>query len=195
MHDAVTSVGRIGRRRPAGGKSVRLSARADAEATPEELARQAYAVAVRLLGARDHSSAELTRKLGQRDFDETAIAAALSELRAANYLDDERFARALAEQRMSRGNGPNAIRARLRERGIDGGLADEAIEALGADWVERAGEALASRFDASAIAEDEPRVRAKIARFLQGRGFSPGDALRALDLARRRIERESLAGD
>ena len=166
----------------------------DPDATPEELARQAYALAVRLLGSRDHSSAELARKLGQRDVDEASTESALAELRAAGYLDDERFAHALAEQRMNQGRGPMAIRAKLRERGIDGGLADEAIGALGADWVERAGHVLASRFDAAAVADDEPRSRAKIARFLQGRGFSTGDALRALDRARRRIERESLDG-
>ena len=165
----------------------------DVEPTPEELARRAYALAVRLLGSRDHSSAELTRKLSQRDVDEESIALALEELRQANYLNDERFARALAEQRLRGGRGPMAIRAKLRERGIDAVLADEAIEALGADWTERAGEVLAARFDAAAIADDEPRARAKIARFLQGRGFASGDALRALDEARRRIERESLA--
>lgn len=159
------------------------------EPAPEELARRAYALAVRLLGSRDHSSAELTRKLAQRDVDEASIATALEELREANYLNDERFAHALAEQRLRGGRGPMAIRAKLRERGIDTALADEAVEALGVDWVEQAGEVLASRFDAAAIADDEPRGRARIARFLQGRGFTSGDALRALDEARRRIER------
>ena len=169
--------------------------KADEELAPEERARRAYAAAVRLLGSRDHSSAELARKLALREFDEAAVASALTELRAAGYLDDERFAHALAEQLLGRRRGPMAIRAKLRERGIDGGLADDAIAALGADWVERAGVALGARFDDAAVADEEPRARARIARFLQGRGFAPGDALRALDEARRRIERDTLAGD
>ena len=160
----------------------------DDESTPEERARRAYAAAVRLLGSRDHSRAELERKLGQRGFDAEATATAFADLVAARYLDDERFAHALAEQLLERGRGPMAIRAKLRERGIDASLAERAVDALGADWAERAEAVLAARFDDGAVADDEPRARARIARFLQGRGFSPGDSLRALDRARRRVE-------
>lgn len=167
----------------------------DEEPTPEELARRAYALGVKLLGARDHSSAEIVRKLSQRDFDEAAIAAALAELRDANYVDDERYARTFAEQLLERGRGPLAIRAKLRERGIDADVADDAIAALEADWIERAGRVLEGRFAPAAIADDEPKGRARIARFLQGRGFGASDALRALDRARRRIERDSLVDD
>ena len=150
---------------------------------------------MKLLGARDHSSAELERKLGERDVDRASVAAALAELRAAGYVDDERYARTFAEQLAGRGRGPAAIRAKLRERGIDGDVAADAIDALGADWVERAEAALGARFAPAAVADDDPKARARVARFLQGRGFGSGDSLRALDRARRRIERESLADD
>lgn len=162
------------------------------EDTAEGRARRAYERAVRLLAARDHSSAGLRRKLAERGFDPAAIDAALATLLEAGYVDDARFALTLAGQRAAKGYGPLAIRQRLVDRGIDRGEAEDAIGALGADWVERAGEALAARFSAADIASEEPRVRARIARFLQGRGFAASDALRALDEARRRIERESL---
>ena len=165
------------------------------EPGPEERARRAYALCIKLLGARDHSSAELARKLAQRDVDEPSIAAALTELRAANYVDDERYARTYAEQLAERGRGPMAIRSKLRERGIDGDLAADALEALGADWTERAEVALERRFAASAIGDDDPKARARIARFLQGRGFGSGESIRALDRARRRLERDTLADD
>ena len=169
--------------------------RDDEELTPEDLARLAYAQSIKLLGARDHSSVELRTKLAQRDFDETAIDAALAELREANYVDDDRYARTFAEQLLRRGRGPMAIRNKLRERGIEGDLAGDAVEALGADWVEHAQATLEGRFAPDAIADDEPKAKARIARFLQSRGFGSGDALRALDRARKRIERESLADD
>jgi len=124
-----------------------------------------------------------------------AIDAALAELRDANYVDDERYARTFAEQLVGRGRGPMAIRNKLRERGIESDLAGDAVDALGADWVERAQATLEGRFVPAAIADDDPKARGRIARFLQGRGFGSGDALRALDRARRRIERESLADD
>ena len=165
------------------------------EEQSRERARRAYALGIKLLGARDHSSAELTRKLERRDIDETAIRTALAELRAAGYVDDERYARLFAEQLLERGRGPMAIRAKLRERGIDGELVADALEALGADWVERAEAALGSRFAPEDIVDDSQRSQARVARFLQGRGFGAGDALRALDRARRRIELGSLVGD
>lgn len=162
------------------------TAKCDAEATSADRARQAYIVAVRLLGSRDHSTVEITRKLALREYDDAAIASTLAALSDLNYIDDERFARAYAERLMNQRRGPMAIRAKLRERGIDGGLANDAITALDADWVERAGAALTARFDQSVIGDDELKTRAKIARFLQSRGFSSGDSLRALQAARER---------
>jgi len=162
----------------------------DEEPTAEELARRAYAQCIKLLGARDHSSTELRRKLVRRDMDEAAIASALAACREANHVDDDRYARSYAEQLLERGRGPMAIRAKLRERGIASDLAGDAVEALEADWVERAQSTLEHRFARNAIADDEPKAEARIARFLQSRGFGSGDSLRALDRARKRIERE-----
>ena len=66
----------------------------DDSATPEEIAareaRQAYGAAIRLLASRDHSVAELTRKLRQREHASEAIDAALAELMEANYVNDAR---------------------------------------------------------------------------------------------------------
>jgi len=147
---------------------------------PQAEANRAYAAAIRLLGNRDHSSAELTRKLGQRGFDEEVIVATLGTLSDANYVDDRRYACMLAEQMAGKRRGPLAIRAKLRERGIDGEAAEAALAALNVDWVERAASALRTRFDVGSITESDQKMRAKVARFLQGRGFSSSDSLKAL---------------
>ena len=164
------------------------AAGADAEPeSPADAHRRAYATSIKLLGARDHSSAELRRKLAERDVDPDTTDAVLSELAEHRYVDDARYARLYAEQRANRGHGPRSIESKLAERGLSPSDVAAALDELGADWTERAEAALTAKFRDDQIADPEPRVRAKVARFLQGRGFSAGDSMRAVDAARSRI--------
>ena len=158
-------------------------------ATPDELARQAYAAAVRLLASRDHSIAELRIKLLKRNQDSEAIDAAIDQLTDANYLNDARFAQSYAEQRMAQGFGPLSIRAKLTARGIDGQLVQQALSSLPISWSEQAEQLIHNRFSVEDICESDKRVTARIARFLATRGFSSSDALRALTQARRDLNR------
>lgn len=146
--------------------------------------RQAYARCIRWLGQRDHSSTELSRKLSARDVGQSVIDEVIRELRESRYVDDERFASTLAEQRSRRGYGPRYIRSKLTERGIDRSQTDIALESLGIDWQLVAGEALRGRFRDEQLADDSQRQQAKLARFLEARGFSAGDSLRAIREAR-----------
>jgi regulatory protein len=161
----------------------------DETSTPEELAqdaaRQAYNAAVRLLARRDHSIAELTRKLLAREHGQAAITSAIEALIDANYVNDARFAELFAEQRMQQGHGPLSIRSKLVERGVDSPLIEQTIRSLRVDWAEHARSVIAGRFSADEVASTDQRATARIARFMHSRGFSPGDALRALTLLRR----------
>ena len=197
MHDGDDTKAPARGRRPAKGLRRGGWARApknddasgpDAEPeSPADAHRRAYATSIKLLGARDHSSAELRRKLAERDVEPDAIDAVLVELAEHRYVDDSRYARLYAEQRASRGHGPRSIESKLAERGLPPSDVAAALDELGADWAERAEAALVAKFGDDRIADPEPRVRAKIARFLQGRGFSAGDSMRAVDAARSRI--------
>lgn len=158
----------------------------EAEA-PAAMHRRAYATAIKLLGARDHSRAEIRRKLAERDVEEDVIDAVVEELVEHRYLNDGRYARQYIEQRAVRGYGPRAIEAKLSERGIDRSEVRVALEEFGGDWVALAGEALTGKFRGEEIVDPEAKVRGKIARFLQGRGFSAGDSVRAVEVARGRI--------
>ena len=155
--------------------------------SPAAAARRAYATAIRMLGTRDHSTAELTRKLGDREFDRAIIEQTLAELVDARYVDDRRYARAYVEQRIAQGYGPRAIESKLRERGIDGPDRRDAFAQAAPDWCERAEEALMRKFRADQILDGETRAKARLARFLQGRGFSAGDSVRAIERARRAV--------
>jgi len=161
----------------------------DRLATPDELARQAYAAAVRLLGSRDHSAAELRRKLAKREHGAASIDAALEELEAANYVNDTRYAELYAEQRMNQGFGPLSIRAKLRERGIESHLIQHGLANLSVTWSEHAESVIHRRFCEQDILDTDQRMTARIARFLNGRGFASNDALRALNQARRELNR------
>lgn len=153
--------------------------RSDSEAASE--ARRASHAAVRLLSRRDHCTAELRRKLEAREFDESAIESALAEMALNGYLNDDRFAHLFAEQLMEKGRGPRAISAKLRERGVDKSLVQLAIEALDVDWRDAARNALCKRFSDEDLLNEEARQRSRMARFLESRGFSTSDSIRAIE--------------
>jgi len=180
----------------------------DPNLKPEELARQAYAKAIRLLGAREHTTTEIRKKLGDTGFDNDVIEATLEQLISSGYQSDERFATLYAEQLLRKHYGPMAIRAKLTARGIDSSQASDAIAKLAVDWSEIATDALRSRFSSHfvSIAVDNKAVEneswddealdnedrftqnsqadvGKFARFLNRRGFSSTDSIKAIRLA------------
>jgi len=157
-------------RRPGGRKVLEPDQASDAIA-----ARNA---AVGLLARRDHSTGELSRKLGQRGFTPEAIAQALKELGDSNSLNDERYGQNVAAYRSRRGQGPARIRQELRRAGVDAELVEKAVaEGEDApDFARLARETRVRKFG-SPVPKDW-KERSKQARFLQYRGFS-NDHIRA----------------
>ena len=128
--------------------------------TPGEL----KARALRYLARREHSRAELARKLAARAESPQALEALLDELAARRQLSDERYAEARAHS-LARKYGAAKIRHDLKSKGIS----DHIVERLSReDEIERARAVLARKFRQPA---DTPEERAKRGRFLQGRGF------------------------
>ena len=159
----------------------------DPNLKPEELARQAYARAIRLLGSREHSSVEIRKKLGEAGFDTDIIDATLEQLIAAGYQSDERFANGYAESLLRKNYGSMVINAKITSRGISSGLAkdaiSEAIRARGVDWSVVAADALLSKFSSTQLSDSDQVFMGKCARFLNRRGFSSTDAIKAIRLA------------
>ncbi len=156
--------------------------------TPQALARQAYIAAVRLLGSRDHSVFELTQKLLKREHSDEAIQSAIAELMELNYVNDERYAELYTEQRLGKGFGPLSVRSKLHQRGIASHLVTTALAQQAMSWAEFAQMALEKRFDAQIITSHDKKDVGRVSRFLAARGFSSGDALRALNAARKELE-------
>jgi regulatory protein len=136
--------------------------------TPGEL----KARALRYLARREHSRAELARKLAPRAASAEALEQLLEALAAKKQLSDERYAEGRAHQ-LARKYGAARIRADLRSKGV----AEEVVARIAAgDELERARVILARKYR---FAAGTPGERARRMRFLQGRGFSH-DTIRKL---------------
>jgi regulatory protein len=142
--------------------------------TPAEL----KARALRFLVRREHSRAELVRKLAPHAESEAALNAVVDLLLSKRQLSDERFAEERARS-LSRKYGAAKIRQDLKARGISEEIVDRA--SAGLNDLERADEILRRKYREPAVTREE---RAKRARFLQSRGFSMeviGSLLRSSD--------------
>jgi regulatory protein len=121
-----------------------------------------------LLARREHSRAELARKLAPRAESAEALEQLLDELVRRKQLSDERYAEARARQ-LARKYGAARIAYELRAKGVAEPTAASATAGAGADEIERAREILRRKYSLPATTLEE---RARRARFLQSRGFS-----------------------
>lgn len=129
-------------------------------------------IALGLLARREHSRAELARKLSAKGVAQDAIPAALDALEAERALSDERFTEAYVRMRRQRGFGPLRIRMELCERGVAGGLIEAHLDADAPEWAQLAREQYRRRYGGAP--PEGHSERARRARFLEGRGFAPG---------------------
>ena len=130
--------------------------------TPAEL----KARALRHLVRREHSRAELARKLAPHAESDEALACVLDLLLSRKQQSDERYAEERARS-LARKYGVARIRHDLKSKGVAEGIVERV--AATADELERARQILARKYRSGAATREE---RARRARFLQGRGFS-----------------------
>lgn len=121
--------------------------------------------ALRLLARREHSRAELGRKLAPRAESPDALESLLESLEQKKQLSNERFAAERARV-LSRKFGAARIRQDLKSKGVD----RETIDRISSEGeLERASAILSRKYRAPPLTREE---RAKRMRFLQSRGFS-----------------------
>ena len=131
--------------------------------------------ALRHLARRDHSRAELARKLAAHG-DADQIDAVIERMGELGLQSDTRYAEAFVRGKAGR-FGASRLRSELARRGIDRDLIDEAIsgECVESE-ADRARAVLRGRFTEPPA---DAREWARQARFLQTRGFAP-DLIRKL---------------
>lgn len=95
--------------------------------------RRCFSRALNILSRRDHSEKELFIKLSKADGEEAATSA-IEKIKSLGYIDDERYAVALAKELSERkGKSERAIMAELIHRGVDKNTAENAISSLTLD--------------------------------------------------------------
>jgi len=134
--------------------------------------QEAFARALRFLGYRPRSEAEVRGHLSQRHYSAAVIERAVEKLRALNYVNDEMFARDWARSRaQNRGYGPRRIEQELKAKGIGPSLLREVMRELftAGDEAENAKRILAKKFKGQNLRELKTQRRA--AAFLQRHGY------------------------
>jgi regulatory protein len=129
--------------------------------------------ALRLLSGREHSRAELERKLGPHEAQPGELGRVLDELQAKGFIDHGRVAQSVVHRRASK-LGAARIRQELQGKGLDAELVAETVAALRPSELQRARELWRRRFEQPPVDAAE---RGRQARFLAARGFD-GDVIR-----------------
>lgn len=126
--------------------------------------------ALRYLAQREHSRAELRRKLLRYAENPAEVDALLDRLAAERWQDDTRFAQSLLHRRRER-HGNLRIAQELAAHGVDAERVADSLAALTEDELPRARAVWQRRFGQPPADAAE---RARQQRFLAARGFTAG---------------------
>jgi regulatory protein len=124
--------------------------------------------ALRLLSQREHSRAELERKLAQHEEVPGELAKALDELQARDFINDGRAIESVVHRRASK-LGAARVKQELAAKGLSGDAVASAMDSLRETEFNRAREVWRKKFDRPAA---DPNERARQIRFLMTRGFN-----------------------
>ena len=132
--------------------------------------------ALRLLARREHSRAELRRKLSPHVEEGADLEALLDDFTKRGWLSEERFVEQTVRAK-SRKFGPLRIAHHLREKGIDEAGIEQGLARTRADEAGALETVWRTRFGRPPADATE---KARQVRFLQGRGFALEAVLRFL---------------
>ena len=133
--------------------------------------------ALRYLPGREHSRAELERKLKIHEETPGQLAQVLDELQAKDFISEARVVESVIHRRASR-FGAARIKYELLNKGLGAEAVAEAVNRLKGSELERAQVIWRKKFDGPA---PDAAGRAKQMRFLAARGFG-GDVIRRVVL-------------
>ena len=129
--------------------------------------------ALRYLAGREHSRAELVRKLAPHEEEPGQIERVLDDLQAKGFISEERVVASVLNRRAASLGGAR-LRQELQAKGIDPERVRDAVAQLKDSELERAQEVWRKRFGA---APEDTKQWARQMRFLMARGFA-GEGVR-----------------
>ncbi len=133
----------------------------------------AYQKALRFLGYRPRSEAEIQRKLSEQGYEEAVANAAIQRLRENSFLGDEQFARDWVENRTTfRPRSKRMLAMELRQKGVE----EEAIQRALAETGDEDNLAYQSaiKYAHRLAGADWETFRKRLGAYLMRRGFSYG---------------------
>lgn len=131
---------------------------------------KAYNQAIRFLGFRPRSQAEIERHLREKKYSPEVVTETVERLRREQYLDDEAFARFWLENRERfRPRGRQALRYEMRQKGLPGDVIETTLNELDED--ESAWTAVENKLSRWKNL-DELSFKQKVMAFLSRRGFN-----------------------
>ena len=151
--------------------------------------RRAYLDALRMLGRRELSEAQIRQRLARREHDPEAIDGAVAQLIEERAIDDNRVAQAIARLETGvRKRGKLRVRRKIESAGISPATAKRALDEVfgNLDDDDLLEAALAKRLRrGSGVGDDRDFNR--LYRYLVGQGFEPQRVLALLRKHRRGI--------
>jgi regulatory protein len=130
--------------------------------------------ALRYLAGREHSRAELLRKLAPHEEEPGHMERVLDELQAKGFISEERVLASVLNRR-SASLGGARLRQELQAKGLDAQLVRDAVAQLKDTELARAQEVWRKRFGSAGAGEGAPtdtKQWARQVRFLMARGFA-----------------------
>lgn len=131
--------------------------------------------ALRLLSGREHSRAELERKLQRFEEAPGSLALALDDLQAKGFISEQRVVESVVYRRAAK-LGASRIKMELQAKGLSPDAVADAVTRLRASELERAREVWRKKFGHP---PEDATERARQMRFLASRGFG-GDTIHRL---------------
>ncbi len=141
-----------------------------------------YEYFLQLLSRREYSVAELQKKAQEKGFLPPDVAAALEQVQRYDYQSDRRLVSSLIATSQSK-YGKNMIWRKCYQKGIDRDLFEEVWQEIMAEEDARSNnwgelrEKVKRRYKVETFQHLDPKTKAKIANFLQYRGFNPWELL------------------
>jgi regulatory protein len=132
--------------------------------------------ALKALSQREHSRAELLKKLKPHAGPEDDLPALLDQLTEQGWISEARVAQSVVHRRAGR-LGAARLKQELQAKGLAPELVSSTVAELAQTELARAVAVWQKKFGVPA---SDPKTRATQARFLLGRGFAPGVVSRVL---------------
>ncbi len=148
----------------------------------DSAAHRAHEKALYLLEHRAHSKKELERKIARAEFDREAAHAAAERMEELGLIDDEQYARRLAQELFTRKKfGVRRVRQELQQKGIDDALIALVLEEFSPEQdetVEKIRDIIERKYP---MAQEDEKVRRRAVAALQRYGYKLEDIFSVLN--------------